>query len=143
MPNTSPSVHLLNATMAKHPHQKVTAYERAKKLENPDPGERLLKCYDTIRRSAAAHDTGSVLEVVTLLENSLNFEANALLALKLRQLYTHIRKCVEIENFHEACRIADELHSMWQQGLSAVEVDRKVAESSSKSRIHEDEKNDS
>lgn len=81
--------------------------------------ERLLMCYDRIRRSAAKHDAGAVLEVVKLLESSLRFEANPMFAWRQQQLYSYLRKCVELKHFQEACRIADELHTMWKQGLAA------------------------
>ncbi len=98
---------------------RVKAYERAKKLEDPHKGERLLACYDSVRRAAAMHDAGAVLEVLQLLEHSLNFEANPVFAWRLLQLYKHIRSCVEKQEFQEACRVADELHTMWQEGLQA------------------------
>jgi len=106
--------------MPGNPKQRVKAYEHAKKLEDPQNGERLLVCYDRIRQSAAKHDAGSVLEVVKLLEQSLNYQANPLFAWRLQKLYNYIRECINKENFPEACRVANELFLMWQQGLASA-----------------------
>ena len=105
--------------MARNDKSRLKAYEQAQQMQEPEKVQlekvqKLLKCYDSLRQSAARHDTGTVLEILKMLENSLNYEASPLLCWRLQKLYRHIRQCVENGNFPEACRVADELHSMWQ-----------------------------
>lgn len=105
--------------MPTNPKNRVKAYQKAKQLEQPSKGERLLKYYETIRQAAARHDRGTVLELIRMLESSLNFEANPMFAWRLTKLYGHMKSCTENQDFFEVSRIADELHAMWQQGLAA------------------------
>lgn len=100
--------------MSKTPGKGLSAYEKARLLEAPIRIEPLLGHYDVLRQAAASHDAGSVLSMLERLQQSLNFEANAMFAWRLSQLYAHIRSCVEKQDFQEACRIADELYCMWQ-----------------------------
>lgn len=100
----------------------IKAYKQARQLEEVDKAkvEKLLKYYDNMRQAAAKHDAATVCELLRVLEASLNFEAAPVLCWRLQKLYRHIRQCVEAGDFREACRVADQLHAMWQQGAAAT-----------------------
>lgn len=106
--------------MARNEKVPLKVYQQARQHEEIEKVERLLKYYDRIRQAAAKHDAGTVLELIRVLENSLNFEAAPVLCWRLQKLYRHIRQCVEAEDFREACRVADQLHAMWQQGAATL-----------------------
>ena len=101
------------------PAKSLQAYGQASKLEEPEAAVQLLDVYDRLRKAAAAHEGGVVVELTHLLEISLDFEAHAVFALRLQQLYAIIRASVEQGAFDQASHIADELHTMWQQALAA------------------------
>ena len=108
--------------MAKKTRNKqVEAYRNAHQLSPSKQGERLLKCYDELRKASARHDSTTAIELVKLLETSLKPEHNPYLSWNLMKLYGLIRTAIQTEQFAEACRIADELYVMWEQGIAAHE----------------------
>lgn len=108
--------------MANERKSPLKAYSQARQLEEVDKvkAEKLLKYYDNIRIAAAKHDAGTVNELLNVLESSLNYDAAPVLCWRLQKLYRHIRQCVEAGDFREACRVADQLHAMWQQGAATL-----------------------
>ena len=110
------------ASMATKDESPLKAYKQARQLEEVDKAkaEKLLKYYDSIRVAAAKHDAATVNELLSVLENSLNYEVAPVLCWRLQKLYLHIRQCVQAGDFREACRVADQLYAMWQQGAATL-----------------------
>ncbi|MEQ9822830.1 MAG: hypothetical protein ABQ298_00425 [Puniceicoccaceae bacterium] len=115
--------------MSKAPHNGLSAYQNARKLESSVRLENLLAHYDGLRQAAARHDRMKVEAMVLRLEQSLQFEANPVFAWRLTQLYGHIRSAVKREDFQEACRVADELYCMWQHASALMEPGTATSES--------------
>ena len=96
----------------------IEQYRKSGGIGQPD-GKTLLLCYDRILEAAASHESTAVERGITLLEESLNYGPNPMLALHLLRLYQYLRHCLKQEQFSEICRVTESLRGLWEAGIEA------------------------
>jgi hypothetical protein len=90
-----------------------TIYQKQQCASHPAALQRLLDCYSIGIRSAVQKDATKALEVIDLLERSLDASGDPSIALSLRGIYHDCRQHVETKDWALYAEHLERLKGLW------------------------------